>query len=173
LIEQPQNMTAQIKYKNIEETFVGKPEQVWLSLNKLFKEFVPAFDIANQLVLKVDVQGLAKDCEGIISFSEEGANLMIPRSKLTDNETLTLWLLAKYLGKELNLSKSAAVSKEELQAKLGKGSKILSTRIGELIKSEIASKADYESYKITSFGIVQVQNDILPRVKTKSSQYKK
>lgn len=166
-------MTAQIKYQDLEETFVGKPEQVWLSLRKLFKEFIPAFEIASNLILKVDVQELAKDCEGIIGFSEEGANIMIPRSKLTDNETLSLWLLANYLGNELNLLKSATVSKEELQTKLGKGAKISSTRLSELIKCEIATKTQNETFKITSFGIIQVQKEILPRVRMKISQYQK
>jgi hypothetical protein len=167
LTSQLQSITVQIKYKNFDETFVGQPEQVWLALNKFFNEFVPSFEIANQLTLKVDMQSLAKDCEGIIAFSKEGANLMMPRSKLTDNETLILWLLANRLGKELNVLKSDAVPREELQTKLGKDAKITGTRLGELVKSEIAVKSEDDAYSITSFGIMQAEREILPRVKTK------
>jgi len=62
---------------------------------------------------------------------------------------------------------SDAVSREELQARLGKSSKIVSTRLGELVKREIATRTNDGEYKITTFGIVQVQKDFLPRIKAK------
>jgi len=167
LTNQVDNVTIQIKYKDVEKTFSGNVEDAWVSINKFFLEFVPSFEIAGKLTLKIDLQKLAEDCEGIIAFSKEGANILIPRSKLTDNETLALWLLANYLGFQLGMIKSDVVSKEELQAKLGKDSKITSTRLGELIKTEMASRTADEKYRITTFGIVQMQKDILPRIKTK------
>jgi len=167
LTNQVDNVTIQIKYKDVEKTFSGNVEDAWVSINKFFLEFVPSFEIAGKLTLKIDLQKLAEDCEGIIAFSKEGANILIPRSKLTDNETLALWLLANYLGFQLGMIKSDVVSKEELQAKLGKDSKITSTRLGELIKTEMASRTADEKYRITTFSIVQMQKDILPRIKTK------
>lgn len=167
MTNQVDNVTIQIKYKDVEKTFSGNVEDAWVSINKFFLEFVPSFEIAGKLTLKIDLQKLAEDCEGIIAFSKEGANILIPRSKLTDNETLALWLLANYLGFQLGMIKSDVVSKEELQAKLGKDSKITSTRLGELIKTEMASRTADEKYRITTFSIVQMQKDILPRIKTK------
>jgi len=129
------NVTIQIRYKDVEKTFSGTPEQVWLLLNKFFGDFLPTFETAKKLLLNVDVQRLAKDCEGLIAFSKEGPNLMVAREKLTDNETLTLWLLANYVGFQLGATKKETVSKEELQIKLGKNPKIASTRLGELVKN--------------------------------------
>jgi len=167
LTDEPKNMTVQVKYKDLEKTFSGKPEEVWLLTNKFFSEFLPSFEIANKLRLKVDMKQLVEDCEGVIVFSNEGANLLVSRNKLTDNETLILWLLANYVGKQLDMLKSDALSKEELQTKLGKDAKITSTRLGELIKTEMATRTEDEKYRITTFGIVQTQKDILPRIKTK------
>lgn len=167
MTDEPKNMTVQVKYKDLEKTFSGKPEEVWLLTNKFFSEFLPSFEIANKLRLKVDMKQLVEDCEGVIVFSNEGANLLVSRNKLTDNETLILWLLANYVGKQLDMLKSDALSKEELQTKLGKDAKITSTRLGELIKTEMATRTEDEKYRITTFGIVQTQKDILPRIKTK------
>jgi hypothetical protein len=64
---------------------------------------------------------------------------------------------------------SDAVGKEELQAKLGKSGKITSTRLGELVKSDVVAKTADDKYKITTFGVVQMQKDILPKVKAKIS----
>jgi hypothetical protein len=158
-----------IKYKDVEKTFSAAPEEAWLLLSKFFSEFLPSFEIAHRLLLSVDLQKLAEDCDGLIAFSQEGANLLVPKSRLTDNETLLLWLLAGYLGYKLGVLGSDELSKEELQAKLGKSGKITSTRLGELVKGDVVAKTAEERFRITTFGVVQMQRDILPKIKTKTS----
>lgn len=167
MTDEANNITVQIKYKDVEQTFSGNLEEVWISLNKFFNEFVPSFEVAKKLVLNVDLQRLVKECEGLIAFSQEGVNLLVSRDRLTDNETLALWLLANYLGYRLGLVESDGVSREELQAKLGKSGKITSTRLGELIKSEMVMKTTDEKFKITTFGVIQMQKDFLPKIKAK------
>jgi hypothetical protein len=163
-----EKVEVHIKYKNVEKTFSATPEATWLLLNKFFNELIPSFEIANKLRLNINLQNLAKDCEGLIAFSQEGANLLMPKSKLTDNETLLLWLLASYLGNELGLIESGALLKDALQAKLGKSGKITSTRLGELVKSFMVTKTADEKFKITTFGIIQMQKETLPRIKSKT-----
>jgi hypothetical protein len=167
LTSESDGIKAQIKYKDIEKTFSGNVEQVWLSISKFFLEFVPTFEIAHKLMLNVDLQKLTKDCEAIIAFSKEGPSILVSRNKLTDNETLELSLLANYVGSQLGILKSDAVSKEELQMRLGKDAKITSTRLGELIKNQIAVRTADEKYKITTFGITQTQKETLPKIRTK------
>jgi hypothetical protein len=160
-------LTIQVKFGDVEKTFSGSLEEVWLGLNKFFGEFVPSFEVARKLVLSVDLQKLARDCEGLIAFSREGVNLLVSKDRLTDNETLLLWFLAYYVGFQLSLVGSDAVSKEELQAKLGKSGKITSTRLGELVKGDLVTKTAEDKYRITTFGVVQMQKEIIPKVKTK------
>lgn len=162
-------VTVQVKFGDVEKTFSGTPEEVWLSLNKFFGEFLPSFDIAKKLVLSVDLQKLVKDCDGLIAFSKEGANLLVSKDKLTDNETLLLWLLASHVGFHLGFVGSEAVSKEELQAKLGKSAKITSTRLGELVKSDMVVKTAEDKYKITTFGVTQMQKEVIPKIKAKTA----
>ena len=169
MTEQPEKVAVHIRYKDVEKTFSAGPEEAWLLLSKFFAELLPSFDVANRLLLSVDLQQLAKECKGIIAFSQEGANLLLSKSKLTDNETLLLWLLAGYLGTKLGMVGSDVLSKEELQAKLGKSGKITSTRLGELVKSDVVAKTVDEKFRITTFGVAQMQKDILPKVKAKTS----
>jgi hypothetical protein len=169
LTEKPAKVTVNIKYKDVEKTFSATPEETWLLLNKFFNQFLPSFEIVNKLRLNVDLQQLAKDCEGLIAFSPEGANLLVSKNKLTDNETLSLWLLASYLGHKLGMTDSDDLSKEELQAKLGKSGKITSTRLGELVKSDLVTKTADEKFRITTFGVAQMQKDILPKIKAKAN----
>ena len=163
-----EDITVQIKYKGVEKTFSGKPQEVWLFTSKFFDQFLPSFEIANRLVLNVDLQRLVKECEGIIGFAAEGSYLLVPRNRLTDNEALSLLLLAGYVACQLGKAETDGVSKEELQAKLGKDAKIVSTRLGELVKGEIVAKTADEKYRITTFGIVQMQKEILPKIRAKT-----
>lgn len=166
---QTDKVTVQVKYKDAEKKFQGTVEETWLLLNKFFNEFIPSFEIAGKLWLNVDVQALAKDCEGLIAFSPEGPNVLAPKNKLTDNETLALWLLASYLGHKLNLLGSDALSKEELQMRLGKSGKITSTRLGELVKNDAVAKTEDEKFRITTFGVAQMLKEVLPKIKAKTN----
>jgi len=169
LIENPEKVSVHLKYKGLEKTFSAPPEEAWFLVSKFFSEFLPSFDVANKLLLSVDLQKLAKDCEGLIAFSPEGANLLVSKSKLTDNETLLLWLLSSYLGHKLDRMATDAVSKEELQAKLGKSGKITSTRLGELVKSDLVAKTADEKFRVTTFGVTQLQKDLLGKIKAKTN----
>jgi hypothetical protein len=165
--ENKDGLTVQVSYGGVEKTFSGSVESVWLGLNKFFSEFLPSFEVARRLMLNVDLQKLARDCEGIIGFAKEGPCLLVPRNKLTENETLSLLLLAGYVGHQLGNVETEAVSKEELQGRLGKDAKIASTRLGELIKNEIAAKTVDEKYRITTFGLMQMQKDLVPKIRAK------
>ena len=162
-----EKVSIQIKYRDLEKTFSAPPEETWLLLKKFFSEFIPSFEIANKLWLSADLQGLAKECEGLIAFSKEGPSLLVSKGKLTDNDTLLLWLLAGYVGHELGMLEHETLSKEELQTKLGKSGKITSTRLGELVKNDVVAKAVDDQFKLTTFGVVQMQKEILPKIRAK------
>src|SRR3972149_3267371 len=167
--EVKQAVTVHVKYGDVDQSFSGSVEEVWLSLNRFFGEVLPSFEIARKLILSVDLQALAKDCEGLIGFGKEGPQVLASRGKLTDNEVLCLWLLAYSVGHALGLVGSDCVSKEELQTKLGKSAKITSTRLGELVKSDMVMKTADERFRMTTFGLVQMQKDVLLRIRTKTS----
>lgn len=164
----PEKIHVQVKYRDVEQQFSADPQEAWLLLNQFFNDMIPSFEIAQKLWLNVDVQQLAKDLNGIIAFSGDGASLLVPKNKLTDNEALLVWLAAYYLGHKLGLVTTESLSKDELQAKLGKSGKITSTRLGELVKTEMVTKESDERFRITTFGVTQMQKDIIPKIRAKT-----
>ena len=170
MTEKQERITVQVKYRDVEKSFsAGSVEEAWLLLNKFFSQFVPSFEIATKLRLNVDLEKLAKDLEGVAAFSAEGSSLLVAKGKLTDNEALILWLLASYVGHKLGLLEREELSKEELQMKVGKSGKITSTRLGELVKSDLVARTSDDKFKITTFGVVQTQKEILPKIKAKTT----
>ncbi|TFH21945.1 hypothetical protein E4G67_05045, partial [Candidatus Bathyarchaeota archaeon] len=138
--DKPGKIGVQIKYKDVEKQFSAEPQEVWLLLSQFFKDFIPSFEIAQKLWLNIDVAQLAKELNGIVGFSGDGVSLLAPKNKLTDNDALLVWLAAYFLGNKLCLVNSDSLSKNELQIKLGKSNKITSTRLGELVKNNFATK---------------------------------
>ena len=161
-----EKVTVHIKYQDFEQTFTGDANQVWISVNRFFNEMMPALSIVKKALLTVDLESLIKDCQNVIAVAPEGPVVLVSRNKLTDNETLTLQLLAAYIGNKLGHTKEA-LTKEELQSGLGKSGKITSTRLGELIRDGYAAKTDDGNYKITTLGIRRFQEESLPEIRQK------
>jgi predicted transcriptional regulator len=159
-------VTVHIKYQEFEQTFTGDANQVWRSINRFFSEMVPALRTVKKALLTVDLESLIEDCKNVIAVAPEGPVLLVSRQKLTDSETLTLHLLAAYIGNRLGQSEDF-LTKEELQAGLGKNTKITSTRLGELTREGLATKTDEGNYKITTLGIRRFQEESLPEIREK------
>jgi len=157
-----------IKFRGMEQTYTGNPEGVWLLINRFFAKIFPSIKILGKIRLTVDFEKLIDDLKGIIEISENGPYVVLQRKRLTDKELLMLNLLGMYIGFRLGILKRDYFTKEELREKLGKSSKIISTRLGELCRDGLAAKNE-ERYKITNFGIKFFQKEILPKIKAKIS----
>ena len=165
--EKSEKIKVCLKYKDLEQQFSAEPHEAWLLTQQFFKDVIPSFEIAQRLWLNINVQQLAKDMTGIAVFSNDGASLLVAKNKLTDNETLTLWLTTYYLGHKLGIIVSDVLSKDELQLKLGKSGKITGTRLGELVKSGFVQKTPDEKFRMTITGVFQTQKEIIPKIKAK------
>jgi hypothetical protein len=161
-----ETVTVIIKYQETEQTFTGNTNQVWRSINKFFTEMIPTLQTIKKVLLTVDLENLIEDCKNVIAIAPEGPVLLVSKQKLTDCETLSLHLLAAFIGNNLGQSKDV-LSKEELQAGLGKSAKITSTRLGELIREGLATKTEEGNYKITTLGIKRFQEEALPEIREK------
>ncbi len=161
-----ETVTVHIKYQETEQRFTGNANQVWISINRFFNEMIPALQAVKKVLLTVDLESLIEDCKNVIAVAPEGPVFLVSRRKLTDNETLTLQLLATYIGNKLGQSKDY-LTKEELQAGLGKNAKITSTRLGELCREGSATKTEEGNYRITTLGIKRSQEETLPEIREK------
>jgi hypothetical protein len=157
-------ISVHVKYGEIEQTFAGNVNDVWVSLNKFFGEMVPAFDVARKVTLTVDLAKLVEDFKDVVAIASEGPELLLPKEKLTDRENLQLYLLAACIGFKLGKLPREEMTKEQLAVKLGKSMKITTTRLGELTKDGIIIKTDEDNYKITTIGIKRLQTVTLSKL---------
>lgn len=162
-----EKITVHIKYKDVEQTFVGHVNDVWVVVNKFFSQMIPSFDVAQKVLLTLDLPKLIEDFKDVIALATEGPELLISKRRLTDSEIIQLYLLAAYMGHKLGRLSRDSMSKKELQTRLGKTSKITSTRLGELCREGVAIKTEEGNYKITTIGIKRLQDELLPKIREK------
>jgi len=153
-------ITVHVKYGEIEKTFTGNVNDVWVCVNKFFGEVVPTFDVARKVMLTVDLARLIEDFKDAIAIAPEGPEVLISKEKLTDSEALQFYLLGAYIAYRLGKRATDLMTKEELQVKLGKTSKITSTRLGELVKEGSVVKAEEGNYRVTTVGIKRLQDEL-------------
>ena len=161
-----ETVTVHIKYQEIEQTFTGDANQVWIRINRFFSEMIPALHSLKKVLLTVELESLIEDCKNLIAVAPEGPVLLVSKQKLSDSETLTLHLLATYIANKLGHPKDV-LTKEALQAGLGKNAKITSTRLGELCREGSATKTEEGNYRITTLGIKRLQEETLPEIREK------
>ncbi|MBT8172102.1 hypothetical protein KJN74_04455 [Candidatus Bathyarchaeota archaeon] len=159
-------ITVKIKYLETEQKFSGNLDQVWICINKFFSQIHPSLEILKSIILTVDLNNLIRDSKNLIAVAPEGPIILVSRQKLTDNEILTLHLIATFIANKLGYSKNYS-SKVELQKKLGKTSKITSTRLGELIREGLVTKTETGNFKITTLGITRFQKEMIPEIRKK------
>ncbi len=162
-----EKVIIKIKYKHIEKTITASPEETWRFLRGFFKEFIPSYKIAEKLTINVNIQKIAKECEGLIVYLSDQPIILKPNKKLTDTETILLWLLAYYLGNEINIIESKSISTDFFQSKLKKSRKIIITRLNELAKNNMIKKISASDYALTYLGISLMQKEILSKIKLK------
>ena len=162
-----EKVIIKIKYKHIEKTITASPEETWRFLRGFFKEFIPSYKIAEKLTINVDIQKIAKECEGLIVYLSDQPIILKPNKKLTDTETIFLWLLVYYLGNEINIIESKSISTDFFQSKLKKSRKIIITRLNELAKNNMIKKISAYDYALTYLGISLMQKEILSKIKLK------
>ena len=160
-------ITVHIKYRDVEQTFVGNVNDVWVGVNKFFSQMIPSFDVAQKVLLTADLPKLIEDFKDVVALAPEGPELLISKRRLTDSEIVQLYLLAAYMGYKLGHLSRDSMSKRGLQTRLGKTSKITSTRLGELCREGMAIKTEEGNYKITTIGIKRLQEEALSKIREK------
>jgi hypothetical protein len=151
----------------MEETFSGDVNSVWVSVNRFFSQMIPLFGVVRDVVLTADLNEVIEVSKGLVAVGEEGPVVLVSKEKLTDSESLLLMLLAAWIGGRLGVLDRVWMSREELRGWLGKSRKITGTRLGELCREGLAVKAEDGDYRLSTFGVKRLVEELLFQIKGK------
>jgi len=155
------------KYKDMELRFKGKPDDVIRSLLKFIQQILPTYDLASRLILTVDLEDLLKNVEGIIAFTPEGPIVTIPKERLGgERDAILLHLVKVYIGYRTGKLEKDTLATSEITSLTGGKSSTVGARLSELASSGWVERVGRGEYRITTFGILNFIDEVLPRIES-------
>jgi hypothetical protein len=157
-----------LRYGTIEKTITGSPEEVTQELLTFLTNIIPQLELASHLSLSVDLNALAKACEGILAVTPEGVVVTVPTDMLADRELLLLYLAKARLAQLLGKSDTDLVTSSDLIAATKKSAGTVAGRLSELCGESLAERKGKGEYRATTLGMHVFQEQVLPKMKPKT-----
>ena len=154
-----------IRYGAVEKRITGTPEDVAKEALAFMTSIIPKLELASRLVLSVDLDQLAKACEGVIATTPEGVVVTVQTLGLADRELLLLHLAKARVAEMMGKSKTDTVQASELIVATKRSSGTVAGRLSELCTESLAERRGKGEYHITTLGLRLFQEVVLPKLK--------
>ena len=154
-----------IKYGTLEKKITGTPDQVAQEVLSFLNKAIPQLELASHLSLSVDINELAKACEGILAVTPEGVVVMAPIDQLADRELLLLHLAKASIAHILGKSDKDLVQSADLIVATKKSAGTVAGRLSELCGESLAERKGKGEYRVTTLGMHLFREQVLPKLK--------
>ncbi len=159
-----------IKYGTLEKKITGTPEQVAKDVFTFLAKAIPELELASHLALSVDLNELAKACEGILAVTPEGVVVTVPVDNLADRELLLLHLAKARIAQMLGKSDKDFVQSADLIAATKRTAGTVAGRLSELCGETLAERKGKGEYRATTLGLHVFREQILPKLRPKTQE---
>ena len=154
-----------IKFGTLEKKITGPPDQVAQEVLSFLNKIIPQLELASHLSLSVDINELAKACEGILAVTPEGVVVMAPIDQLADRELLLLHLAKASIAHILGKSDKDLVQSADLIVATKKSAGTVAGRLSELCGESLAERKGKGEYRVTTLGMHLFREQVLPKLK--------
>jgi len=154
-----------IRYRDVEKTIRGTPEQVFQDTFKFLSEVIPALDVVSKITLTVNFADFLKEAAGVFAVTPEGVVVLTPPEALTDRELVLLYLVRAKIAFETKRSEKETLLASDLISFTGKGSGTIAGRLSELSGEGVVERTGKGEYRVTTFGLHRFRQDVLPKLK--------
>jgi hypothetical protein len=165
-IGQPLEVT--IRYGTLEKKITGPPELVAKEAFTFLTKTIPQLELASHLALSVDLNELAKACEGILAVTPEGVVLTVPTENLADRELILLHLAKARIAQMLGKSDKDFIQSADLITATKRTSGTVAGRLSELCGESLAERKGKGEYRATTLGLHIFREQVLPKLKPKT-----
>jgi hypothetical protein len=155
-----------IKYGTLEKKITGQSNQVAQEVLSFLNKAIPQLELASHLSLSVDVNELAKACEGILAVTPEGVVVTVPIDQLADRELLLLHLAKARIAQMLGKSDKDLVQSADLIVATKKSAGTVAGRLSELCGESLAERKGKGEYRVTTLGLHLFREQVLAKLKS-------
>ena len=154
-----------IRYRDVEKTIRGSPEQVFRGVFQFLSEIIPALDVVSRITLTVNFADFLREAAGVFAVTPEGVVILTPLEALTDRELVMLNLVRAKVAFETGRSEKETLLASDLISFTGKGSGTVAGRLSELSGEGLVERTGKGEYRVTTFGLHRFRQDVLPKLK--------
>jgi len=162
------SLEVTIRYGNLEKKITGPPDIVANEVLTFLTTVVPELELASRLTLSVDLNQLAKACEGTLAVTPEGVVAIVPIDSLSDRELMLLHLAKARITQMLGKSEKDSVQSADVIAATKRTAGTVAGRLSELCSEGLAERKGKGEYRVTTLGLHIFQEQVLPKLKGKS-----
>jgi hypothetical protein len=167
-LAQPLEVT--IKYGTLEKKITGQPDQVAQEVLAFLNTVIPELELASHLSLSVDINELAKACEGVLAVTPEGVVVTAPVDVLADRELLLLHLAKARIAQMLGKADKDLVQSADLIAATKKTAGTVAGRLSELCGEGLAERRGKGEYRATTLGLHLFREQVLAKLKPRTKE---
>jgi hypothetical protein len=154
-----------IRYRDVEKTIRGSPEDVFRGVFQFLSEIIPALDVVSRITLTVNFADFLREAAGVFAVTPEGVVVLTPLEALTDRELVMLNLVRAKVAFETGRSEKETLLASDLISFTGKGSGTVAGRLSELSGEGLVERTGKGEYRVTTFGLHRFRQDVLPKLK--------
>ena len=154
-----------IRYGTLERRVSGPPEQVARDALAFLNSVIPELELASRLALSVEINSLAKACEGVLAVTPEGVVIIAPVDMLADRELLLLHLAKARIAQMLGKSETELMQSADLVSATKKSAGTVAGRLSELCGENLAERKGKGEYRATTLGLHVFSEEVLPKLK--------
>jgi len=165
-MSEPTQIEVTIRYRDVEKTIKGTPEDVFRGVFQFLSETIPALAVVSKITLTVNFAGFLRDAAGVFAVTPEGVVILTPLEALTDRELVLLYLVRAKVGFETGRSEKETLLASDLISFTGKGSGTVAGRLSELSGEGLVERTGKGEYRVTTFGLHRFRQDVLPKLKS-------
>ncbi|MGA2239835.1 MAG: hypothetical protein ABSG74_11550 [Candidatus Bathyarchaeia archaeon] len=155
-----------IRYRDVEKTIRGSPEEVFRGVFQFLSEIIPALDVVSRITLTVNFADFLREAAGVFAVTPEGVVVLTPLEALTDRELVMLNLVRAKVAFEIGRSEKETLLASDLISFTGKGSGTVAGRLSELSGEGLVERTGKGEYRVTTFGLHRFRQDVLPKLKS-------
>ena len=157
------SLEVTIRYKGIDQTISGTPDDVTKVYFEIISKLIPNFDIISGLIEKPNLIDLANNLKGIVSIYKD--RVIVLRSDIETQDAILLALSGKYLGYRINLANKDAMSVSDIIDATGKTRKNVMYVLHKLTITNSIEKVTENEFRISESKMLQYMSKRIPSLR--------
>ena len=158
-------MKVKIVYEDKVLEFDGDVEEVYKQIISFFNKVIPAFELANKILVNIDINDLVNILQPYLQISREGDMIFTENGEaLSMSNKIVVLLIGAKLLNALGIRQVDSLSLHEISQYIASTSKSVSSRLSELYSKGFVERYKEEGtvkYRVTLKGIVYFSRKLI------------